>query len=75
VYPACNSPKSMFKLIEDSDPVAETDPTASASDNAENCSARGIRVTENNELPAALKRLFAHDGLAMPEVMTDSELI
>jgi thiamine pyrophosphate-dependent acetolactate synthase large subunit-like protein len=75
VYPVCNSPKSMFKLVEDSDPVAEADPTAFASDNAENCSALEIRITEKNELPAALKRLFAHDGLAMLEVMTDSEFI
>ena len=65
----------MFKLVEDSDPVAEADPTAPASDNAENCSAMGIRVTEKNELPAALKRLFSSDGPAMREIITDSELI
>jgi pyruvate oxidase len=42
---------------------------------AENCGALGIRITEKNELPAALKRLFAHAGPAMLEIMTDSELI
>jgi len=42
---------------------------------AENCGALGIRITEKKELPAALKRLFAHDGPAMLEIMTDSELI
>jgi len=42
---------------------------------AENCGALGTRVTEKNELPAALKRLFAHEGPAMLEIMADSELI
>jgi len=35
----------------------------------------GIRVTEKNELPAALERLFSSDGPAMLEIITDSELI
>jgi thiamine pyrophosphate-dependent acetolactate synthase large subunit-like protein len=35
----------------------------------------GIRVTEKNELPGALKRLFSGDGPAMLEIITDSELI
>jgi len=42
---------------------------------ADNCGALGIRVTEKSDLPAALKRLFAHDGPAMLEIITDSELI
>lgn len=42
---------------------------------AENCGALGIRITEKNELSAALKRLFAHDGPAMLEIITDSELV
>lgn len=42
---------------------------------AENCGALGIRVTEKSDLPTALKRLFAHDGPAMLEIITDSELI
>ena len=42
---------------------------------AENCGALGIRVTEKNELPAALEMLFSNDGPAMLEIMTDSELI
>ena len=42
---------------------------------AENCGALGIRVTKINELPAALKKLFVHDGPAMLEILTDSELI
>lgn len=35
----------------------------------------GIRVTEKNELPAALKRLFSSNGPAMLEIITDLELI
>jgi thiamine pyrophosphate-dependent acetolactate synthase large subunit-like protein len=42
---------------------------------AENCGALGIRVTKINELPAALKKLFVHDGPAMLEILTDPELI
>ena len=42
---------------------------------AENCGALGIRVTDISELDAALERLFAHDGPAMVEVMTDPMLI
>ena len=42
---------------------------------ADNCGALGIRITEKNELPAALKKLFVHDGPAMLEIMTDPELI
>jgi thiamine pyrophosphate-dependent acetolactate synthase large subunit-like protein len=42
---------------------------------AENCGALGIRVTELAALPAALKRLFAHNGPAMLEIITDTELI
>ena len=35
----------------------------------------GIRVTEKNELPAALKRLFSNNGPAMRGIITDSEPI
>ena len=35
ISPVCGSPKSMFKLAEDSSPEAEADTTASASDHAE----------------------------------------
>jgi thiamine pyrophosphate-dependent acetolactate synthase large subunit-like protein len=42
---------------------------------AENCGALGIRVTDKNELDAAMEKLFAHDGPALLEVMTDSMLI
>jgi thiamine pyrophosphate-dependent acetolactate synthase large subunit-like protein len=42
---------------------------------ADNCGALGIRVTEKSDLPEALKRLFAHDGPAMLEILTDPGLI
>lgn len=38
---------------------------------AELCGAKGIRVTDERELDAAL----AHDGPALVEVMTDASLI
>ncbi len=42
---------------------------------AENCGALGIRVEEKDELDGALERALAHEGPALVEVMTDSELI
>jgi thiamine pyrophosphate-dependent acetolactate synthase large subunit-like protein/nitrite reductase/ring-hydroxylating ferredoxin subunit len=42
---------------------------------AENCGALGIRVTERADLDAALERAFAHDGPALVEVITDSDLL
>jgi thiamine pyrophosphate-dependent acetolactate synthase large subunit-like protein len=42
---------------------------------ADNCGALGIRITEKSVLPAAFKRLLAHDGPAMLEIVTDAALI
>jgi pyruvate oxidase len=42
---------------------------------ADNCGALGIRVTQKSDLPAALKRLFAHNEPAMLEIIADPELI
>ena len=42
VCPVCDSPKSMFKLAEDSRPDAEAEPAASASEDAE-ATAAGVR--------------------------------
>jgi thiamine pyrophosphate-dependent acetolactate synthase large subunit-like protein len=41
---------------------------------AQNCGALGIRVTEKDELQTGLKKLFAHEGPAMLEIMTDGAL-
>ncbi|MEN8140692.1 MAG: thiamine pyrophosphate-dependent enzyme [Thermodesulfobacteriota bacterium] len=41
---------------------------------AENCGGLGLRVTSQEELPAALTKLFAHNGPAMLEIMTDGAL-
>ena len=42
---------------------------------ADNCGALGIRATEKSDFTEALKKLFAHDGSAMLEILTDPELI
>jgi pyruvate oxidase len=42
---------------------------------AENCGALGIRVQKMAQLDDGIKRILAHDGPAMLEVMTDSQLI
>ena len=41
---------------------------------AENCGALGIRVTERSQLDEAMECVFAHNGPAMLEVMSDPEL-
>lgn len=42
---------------------------------AELCGALGIRVTEADEVEAALTRAFAHDGPSLVELITDVELV
>jgi thiamine pyrophosphate-dependent acetolactate synthase large subunit-like protein len=42
---------------------------------ATNCGALGIRVTDSDELDAALTRAFAHDGPALVEIVSDAALI
>ncbi len=42
---------------------------------AKNCGALGIRVTKKEDLDDALKKLFAHDGPGMVEIITDPLLI
>ncbi len=42
---------------------------------AELCGALGIRVTEADELDAALERALAHNGPAMVEIVADAELV
>ena len=42
---------------------------------AENCGALGIRVEKLNDLLPAMKKLAAHDGPALLEVITDVNLI
>ncbi len=42
---------------------------------AENCGALGLRVTSADELDDALTRALAHDGPALVEVITDTDLI
>jgi len=42
---------------------------------ATNCGALGIRVTDSDELDAALTRAFAHDGPALVEIVSDPALI
>jgi len=42
---------------------------------AENCGALGIRVTKIEDLIPALEKIKAHDGPALLEIITDSELI
>jgi pyruvate oxidase len=42
---------------------------------AENCGALGIRVTKREELIPALKKLKAHNGPALLEIITDPTLI
>ena len=44
-------------------------------DFANNCGALGIRVTEKDQLDAAMEKAFAHDGPAMVEVIADVTLI
>lgn len=44
-------------------------------DFANNCGAKGIRVTSADQLQAALAEALAHEGPALVEVMTDAELI
>jgi thiamine pyrophosphate-dependent acetolactate synthase large subunit-like protein len=38
---------------------------------AELCGTFGIRVMEKNELDAAIKQAFEHNGLAIVEIITD----
>lgn len=45
------------------------------SDYANSCGALGIRVEKKEDLEAAMKKVMAHDGPAMLEVMTDVGLI
>jgi thiamine pyrophosphate-dependent acetolactate synthase large subunit-like protein len=42
---------------------------------AESCGALGVRVTEKDRLDEALQRGLVHEGPALIEVMSDSELI
>lgn len=57
-------------------PVWQTDLTnPNFADFAVSCGGLGIRVTNNSDLEAALKRAIAHDGPALVEVMTDAELV
>ncbi|MEN0067327.1 MAG: thiamine pyrophosphate-binding protein [Myxococcota bacterium] len=42
---------------------------------AENCGAKGIRVTESGQLDAALAEAFAHAGPVVVEIMADVTLI
>jgi len=42
---------------------------------AKNCGALGIRVKKKSELNDGLNKILKHDGPAMLEIMTDSELI
>jgi pyruvate oxidase len=42
---------------------------------AENCGALGIRVTQKEELDKMLARIIKHDGPALLEIISDSELI
>ena len=44
-------------------------------DYANSCGALGIRVTEKDQLEEAMQKVFAHDGTAMLEVITDVNLI
>ena len=44
-------------------------------DNANSCGALGIRVTEKDQLEEAMQKVFAYDGTAMLEVITDVSLI
>lgn len=45
------------------------------SEYAQSCGALGIRVTEKDDLDEAMKKVFAHDGPAMLEVIADVSLI
>jgi thiamine pyrophosphate-dependent acetolactate synthase large subunit-like protein/nitrite reductase/ring-hydroxylating ferredoxin subunit len=42
---------------------------------AQLCGAYGERVTANEDIDGALARAFAHDGVALIEVMTDPDLV
>ena len=42
---------------------------------ATGCGALGIKVTDKNELDGAMKQLFAYNGPALLEIMTDVKLI
>ncbi|RNC80008.1 MAG: thiamine pyrophosphate-binding protein [Balneola sp.] len=42
---------------------------------AKGCGAKGILVTERDQLDAAMQELFAHDGPALLEIKTDVSLI
>lgn len=42
---------------------------------ATSCGALGIRVTKHDDLDAAMQRVFAHDGPAILEIMTDVGLL
>ncbi|MEL6559989.1 MAG: thiamine pyrophosphate-dependent enzyme [Bacteroidota bacterium] len=42
---------------------------------AENCGALGVRVTRKEDMEAGLRKILAHDGPAMLEVITDPLLI
>lgn len=42
---------------------------------AVSCGGMGLRVTDANDLPAALEKAIAHNGPALVEVMTDVELV
>ncbi len=42
---------------------------------AEICGAKGIRVTDPSQLDKALTEALAHDGPALVEVMTETELV
>lgn len=44
-------------------------------DFATSCGALGIRVNQKNELQEAMKKILAHNGTAVLEVMTDASLI
>ena len=42
---------------------------------AEICGALGVRVNDPSQLDDSLKKIFASDGPAILEIMTDGELI
>lgn len=42
---------------------------------AESCGAKGIKVTDPSELDSAMQALFAHDGPALLEIITDVSLL
>ena len=42
---------------------------------AELCGAKGIRVTDKADVPAAIAEALAHDGPVLVEIVTDADLV